>query len=67
MKCLSVISALVTLNSVSNRAASVAGKAESVPPGADFVVNNSTSPQYITITSNGAGSNASNIQCLQGK
>jgi hypothetical protein len=67
VKYLSVISALVTLNAVSSRAASVAGKAESGPPGADFVVSNSTGLQCFAIATNGAGSNSSNFQCLQGK
>jgi hypothetical protein len=57
MKCLSVIIALVTVGAVSSRAASVTFEAESGTLGADFAVSNSTSPSYITITSNGAGNN----------
>jgi hypothetical protein len=57
MKCVSLIIALVTLGAVSSRADSVAFEAESGALGADFAVSNSTSPSYITITSNGAGNN----------
>ena len=55
MKCLSVVIALVAFGAVSSRAASVTFEAESVTLGADFSASISTSPQYITITSNGAG------------
>ena len=57
MKYLCLIIALLTLGAVSSRAASVSFEAESGTLGADFAVSNSTSPQYITITSNGAGNN----------
>ena len=57
MKYLCLIIDLLTLGAVSSRAASVSFEAESGTLGADFAVSNSTSPQSITITSNGAGNN----------